>query len=85
MTFSGADVNARPVTRPGEVLEGMPGLIVTQHTARAKPTSIFCAATISTMAPIRITLDDMPINSRTHAHGQGYSDLNFLIPELTAR
>ena len=50
---------------------------------RAKPTSISCAASILTTVPIfAIKLDGMPVNMPTHGHGQGYADINFLIPRL---
>ena len=83
MTVSGAEVNARPFSRPGEALEIVPGLIVTQHSGEGKANQYFLRGyNLDHGTDLAITLDDMPINMRTHAHGQGYADLNFLIPEL---
>jgi outer membrane receptor protein involved in Fe transport len=82
MTVSGADLNARPVARPGEIVEAAPGLIVTQHSGEGKANQYFLRGyNLDHGTDLRITVDDVPINMRTHAHGQGYSDLNFLIPE----
>ena len=76
-------MNAQPFTRPGEALEIVPGLIVTQHSGEGKANQYFLRGyNLDHGTDLAITLDDMPINMRTHAHGQGYADLNFLIPEL---
>jgi hypothetical protein len=81
--ISGAAINARPVTRPGEVLEAVPGLIVTQHSGEGKANQYFLRGfNLDHGTDIAISVDGMPVNMRTHAHGQGYADLNFLIPEL---
>jgi hypothetical protein len=81
-TATGDDLNARPVTRPGEVLEAAPGLIVTQHSGEGKANQYFLRGyNLDHGTDMAITVDDMPINLRTHAHGQGYSDLNWLMPE----
>lgn len=80
---SGAALNSRPVTRPGEVLEAVPGLIVTQHSGEGKANQYFLRGfNLDHGTDIAISVDGMPVNMRTHAHGQGYADLNFLIPEL---
>jgi outer membrane receptor protein involved in Fe transport len=82
MTVTGADLNARPVTRPGEIVEAAPGLIVTQHSGEGKANQYFLRGyNLDHGTDLAVTVDDMPINMRTHAHGQGYSDLNFLMPE----
>jgi hypothetical protein len=81
--ISGETLNARPVTRPAEILEAVPGLIVTQHSGEGKANQYFLRGfNLDHGTDIGIWLDGMPINLRTHAHGQGYSDLNFMIPEL---
>lgn len=81
--ITGAQVNSRPVTRPGEVLEAVPGLIVTQHSGEGKANQFFLRGfNLDHGTDIAIHLDGMPVNMRTHAHGQGYADLNVLIPEL---
>ena len=81
-TITGAQLNDRPVTRPGEILEAAPGLIVTQHSGEGKANQYFLRGyNLDHGTDMAIWVDDMPINMRTHAHGQGYSDLNFLMPE----
>jgi hypothetical protein len=81
--LSGETLNTRPVTRPGEILEAVPGLIVTQHSGEGKANQYFLRGfNLDHGTDIGLHLDGMPINSRTHAHGQGYADLNFMIPEL---
>ncbi|WP_082503639.1 MULTISPECIES: TonB-dependent receptor [unclassified Methylobacterium] len=81
--ISGAQINSRPITRPGEVLESVPGLIVTQHSGEGKANQFFLRGfNLDHGTDIALSIDGMPVNMRTHAHGQGYADLNFLIPEL---
>ncbi|MBK1658564.1 TonB-dependent receptor [Paracraurococcus ruber] len=80
---SRAELAARPVARVGEALEAAPGLIVTQHSGEGKANQFFLRGfNLDHGTDLAITLDGMPLNMRTHAHGQGYADLNFLIPEL---
>lgn len=82
-TISGAEVNAQPFSRPGEALEVVPGLIVTQHSGEGKANQYFLRGfNLDHGTDLAITIDGMPVNMRTHGHGQGYSDINFLIPEL---
>jgi len=82
MTLTGEELNARPVTRPGEILEAVPGLIVTQHSGEGKANQYFLRGyNLDHGTDLAISVDDVPINLRTHAHGQGYSDLNWLMPE----
>ena len=67
----------------GEVLEFVPGVIVTQHSGDGKANQYFLRGfNLDHGTDFAITVDGMPVNMRTHAHGQGYSDLNWLIPEL---
>ena len=69
--------------RPGELLEAVPGLIVTQHSGEGKANQYFLRGfNLDHGTDLAIWLDGMPVNMRTHGHGQGYADLNFLIPEL---
>jgi TonB-dependent Receptor Plug Domain len=71
MTVTGADLNARPVTRPGEIVEAAPGLIVTQHSGEGKANQYFLRGyNLDHGTDLAVTVDDMPINMRTHAHGQ---------------
>ncbi|MBV8406991.1 MAG: TonB-dependent receptor [Alphaproteobacteria bacterium] len=81
--ISGETLNSFPVSRPGEILEAVPGLIVTQHSGEGKANQYFLRGfNLDHGTDIALWLDEMPINMRTHAHGQGYADLNFMIPEL---
>jgi outer membrane receptor protein involved in Fe transport len=85
-TVSGADVNARPFSRPAEALEVVPGLIVTQHSGNGKANQYFLrGVNLDHGTDLAISVDGMPVNMRTHGHGQGYADLNFLIPELIGK
>ncbi|KJC36876.1 TonB-dependent receptor [Bradyrhizobium sp. LTSP857] len=85
LTVSGEALNARTVTRPGEALEAVPGLIVTQHSGEGKANQYFLRGyNLDHGTDLAITVDDVPVNMRTHAHGQGYADLNWLIPETIA-
>ena len=81
--ISGETLNTRPIERPGEMLEAAPGLIVTQHSGEGKANQYFLRGmNLDHGTDLALWLDGMPINMRTHGHGQGYADINFLIPEL---
>ena len=76
-------IESRPNYRPGEILEAAPGLIVTQHSGEGKANQYFLRGiNLDHGTDIAITVDGMPVNQRTHGHGQGYSDLNFLITDV---
>lgn len=76
----------RPALRTGELLEFVPGLIVTQHSGDGKANQYFLRGfNLDHGTDFATFVDGMPVNMRTHAHGHGYSDLNFLIPELVQR
>ncbi len=80
--MTGEELNARPFSRPGEVLEAVPGLIVTQHSGEGKANQYFLRGyNLDHGTDLAIWVDDVPVNMRTHAHGQGYADLNWLMPE----
>jgi outer membrane receptor protein involved in Fe transport len=79
-------LEARPMQRPAEVLEYVPGVIITQHSGEGKANQYFLRGfNLDHGTDFSTTVDHMPVNMPTHAHGQGYSDLNFLIPELVSR
>jgi hypothetical protein len=79
-------VEDRPLLRPGEVLELVPGLVITQHSGAGKANQYYLRGfNLDHGTDFATTLDGVPLNLRTHAHGQGYTDLNFLIPELVGR
>ncbi len=70
---------------PGEILEDVPGLVVTQHSGEGKANQYFLrGVNLDHGTDLAITVNGMLINQRTNAHGQGYADLNFLIPELVS-
>ena len=72
--------------RPGQVLEQIPGLVVTQHSGEGKANQYFVRGmNLDHGSDWLTTLDGVPLNLPSHAHGQGYTDLNFLIPELVQR
>ncbi|MQA19112.1 TonB-dependent receptor [Rugamonas sp. FT103W] len=76
----------RPALRPGELLEFVPGVIVTQHSGDGKANQYFLRGfNLDHGTDFATFIDGMPVNMRTHAHGQGYTDLNFLLPELVDR
>jgi outer membrane receptor protein involved in Fe transport len=73
----------RPLLRPGELLETVPGLLVTQHSGAGKANQFFLRGfNLDHGTDFATSVDGVPVNLPTHAHGQGYTDLNFLIPEL---
>jgi len=75
----------RPLLRPGELLETVPGLIVTQHSGDGKANQYFLRGfNLDHGTDLSTTVAGMPVNMRTNAHGQGYTDLNFVIPELVS-
>jgi len=76
----------RPALRPGEILEFVPGVIVTQHSGDGKANQYFLRGfNLDHGTDFETSVAGMPVNMRSHAHGQGYTDLNFLIPELIER
>ena len=82
-SVSAADMDMRPLLRPGEVVENIPGVIVTQHSGSGKANQYFLRGfNLDHGTDLAISLDGTPVNMVSHAHGQGYADLNFAIPEL---
>ena len=81
----GADLALRPMDRVGELLEAVPGLIATQHAGGGKSNQLFLRGfNLDHGTDFAASLDGVPINFRSHGHGQGYLDLNFLIPEVVS-
>ena len=77
------ELQLTPAYRPGQLLETVPGLIVTLHSGEGKANQFLMRGyNLDHGTDLETYVDDMPINQPTHAHGQGYTDLNFLIPEL---
>lgn len=80
---SGEELMNRPFLRRGELLEVVPGMIITQHSGGGKANQYFLRGfNLDHGTDFAIFVDNMPVNNRTHGHGQGYADINFLIPEL---
>jgi outer membrane receptor protein involved in Fe transport len=72
-----------PAFRVGQLLETVPGLQVTSHSGEGKANQYLMRGyNLDHGTDLATFVDDMPVNEPTHAHGQGYTDLNFLIPEL---
>ncbi len=79
-------IESRPTLRPAEVLEFVPGVIVSQHSGDGKANQYYLRGfNLDHGTDFASFVDGMPVNMPTHAHGHGYSDLNWLIPELVDR
>jgi outer membrane receptor protein involved in Fe transport len=80
------DFDLRPILRTGEMLETIPGLIATQHSGEGKANQYFLRGfNLDHGTDFATFVDGVPANMRSHGHGQGYTDLNFIIPELVER
>nr|WP_321223057.1 TonB-dependent receptor plug domain-containing protein [uncultured Psychroserpens sp.] len=81
-TITRLDINTNPVNSSQEVLRKVPGLIIGQHAGGGKAEQLFLRGfDVDHGTDVSISVDGMPVNMVSHAHGQGYSDLHFLIPE----
>lgn len=77
------ELDARPFLRRGELLEVIPGVVITQHSGNGKANQYFLRGfNLDHGTDFALTVDGLPVNMRSHAHGQSYADLNFLIPEV---
>ena len=82
----GADLSVRPLLRVAELLEAVPGLIAVQHSGSGKANQYFLRGfNLDHGTDFTTLIDDVPMNMRTHGHGQGYLDVNGLIPEVIDR
>jgi outer membrane receptor for Fe3+-dicitrate len=78
--FGQSDLEYRPLLRTGEVLEVIPGMIATQHSGTGKANQYFLRGfNLDHGTDFATFVDGMPVNKSTHAHGQGYTDINFII------
>ena len=78
-------LDVRPIMRQGEVLETVPGVIVTQHSGEGKANQYFLRGfNLDHGSDFAVSVAGTPVNMPTHAHSQGYADVNFLIPEIVA-
>jgi hydrogenase/urease accessory protein HupE len=85
-TVGATEIQQRPILRAGEILETVPGVIITQHAGGGKANQYFTRGfNLDHGTDIAIFLDDMPLNLPSHAHGEGYSDMNTVIPEFVER
>ncbi len=76
-------LDARPVMRTGEVLETVPGVVISQHSGEGKANQYYLRGfNLDHGTDFSTTVAGLPVNMPTHGHGHGYSDLNFLLPEL---
>jgi len=82
-TITAKQLASRPLLRPAEVMEAVPGMVVTQHSGDGKANQYFLRGfNLDHGSDFATHVIGMPVNVASHAHGQGYMDLNFLIPEL---
>jgi outer membrane cobalamin receptor len=82
----GKDFELRPQGRPADVLRLVPGLVISQHQGGGKAEQYFLRGFDADHGTdVALFIDGMPVNFRSHAHGQGYADLHFLIPETVQR
>lgn len=79
---SGDELRLRPILRPGEILEAVPGMIATQHSGGGKANQFYIRGfNLDHGTDFALRIDEFPVNFLTHGHGQGYLDANGLIPE----
>ena len=85
-TVGATEIQGRPILRSGEVLETVPGVIITQHAGGGKVNQFFLRGfNLDHGTDFAIFLDGMPLNLPSHAHGEGYADMNTVIPEFVER
>jgi outer membrane receptor protein involved in Fe transport len=85
-TISKLDISLRPVNNSQDILRMVPGLFIAQHAGGGKAEQIFLRGfDCDHGTDIALSVDGMPVNMVSHAHGQGYADLHFVIPELIER
>jgi hypothetical protein len=84
-TIGPEEIAARPMLRPGELLEAIPGLVISQHSGEGKANQYYLRGfQLDHGTDLESTIGGIPINLVSHAHGQGYSDINWLMPELVS-
>ncbi|MGO9202715.1 MAG: TonB-dependent receptor [Limisphaerales bacterium] len=85
-TVGATEIQERPILRSGEILETVPGVIITQHAGGGKANQYFLRGfNLDHGTDFAVFLDGMPLNLPSHAHGEGYSDMNTVIPEFVRR
>jgi len=85
-SVGGADLLVRPLFKTAELLESMPGMVAVQHSGSGKANQYFLRGfNLDHGTDYSVLVDGMPMNLRSHGHGQGYLDVNGLIPETVER
>jgi outer membrane cobalamin receptor len=85
-TVGAKEIQDRPILRTGEILETIPGVITTQHAGGGKANQYFLRGfNLDHGTDFAIFIDEMPLNLPSHAHGEGYADMNIVIPEFVKR
>ena len=85
-TVGAKQLEDRPILRSGEVLETIPGMIITQHAGGGKANQYFLRGfNLDHGTDFAVFLDGMPLNLPSHAHGEGYADMNIVVPEFVQR
>ncbi|MCB1009901.1 MAG: TonB-dependent receptor [Acidobacteria bacterium] len=80
------DLERRPIQRVGELIETVPGAIATQHAGGGKANQYFLRGfNLDHGTDFAVSVGGVPVNQPTHGHGQGYADMNFVIPETIER
>jgi hypothetical protein len=78
-----SEIEDRPVARPGDLAERVPGVIISQHSGEGKANQYYVRGfNIDHGTDLALSVAGMPVNLPTNGHGQGYADLNFVVPEL---
>jgi outer membrane receptor protein involved in Fe transport len=84
-SITGKEVELRPIVRPGQLFESIPGLVVTIHSGEGKANQYLIRGyNLDHGTDFANFIDDMPVNRPTNTHGQGYSDLSFLMPQIVS-
>ena len=79
------DIEGRPSARPGDLFESVPGLVISQHSGEGKANQYYLRGfNLDHGTDFAVSVAGVPVNMPTHGHGQGWSDVNFLIPELVS-
>lgn len=82
-TISDLDIHLRPINNSQEILRSVPGLFIGQHAGGGKAEQLFIRGfDVDHGTDVNISVDGIPVNMVSHAHGQGYADLHFVIPEM---
>jgi outer membrane cobalamin receptor len=85
-SVSGADLLVRPMLRVAELLEAVPGMVAVQHSGSGKANQYFLRGfNLDHGTDFTTYVDGVPWNLRSHGHGQGYLDVNGLLPEIVER